>query len=638
MKKLIPVIIFFLLVFVAGLLQHDDPDMYIHLAMGNVIAHQGIIHHEVLSQAGPSRPYIPYEWLFQLLFYWFVAAFGFNSYHVFTAIFAVAQTAALYLLLRKGFRTNTLSSLILSACYVIFNFSYLVPRPQIIANTLLILSLFLIFKYLLQNKNYLYLLLPIGYIWGNIHPSVIMSILLCLGYSGMCFLGVFTKNRKVWLKKSGILALYGLGIFISTILPPQGFNAYKDLWLIYKYGYLNAIVNQEWAPLFKNNILFISYSAIVSLTFLAFVIVLIKKKLFIKSVWLYPLIVFIPYGYISIRNTYFGYLTAIILTGWILAHFTSHQITKKKTSFIVIFIAVLLICELCVTYVHYISTRLNYPVKATEFIQKENIQGKMFNQFGYGGYLEYHLYPSQKVFMDGRVETFFCCEMQDYYNLQVNAPKLFSQYQTTFDNIFDKNQFSYAVLVTKDDPSGEFLANVFTKKPKWILAFKDDVSQIWVKKDKKNIKLLNKLVSNQLIQSNSKNTNKFTMHLYQGMHIVFTYPENINYKQINSQLVALSDPSKKGDDNTLYIYSAVVPANTDNFKIPFTIPGPMTHSSMIKIHGFIANQETYGNGANEVNLLVLRKGNQTIVLRIPPNSKSLAQTITQIVNSIQTLE
>jgi len=102
-------------------------------------------------------------------------------------------------------------------------------------------------------------------------------------------------------------------------------------------------------------------------------------------------------------------------------------------------------------------------------------------------------------------------------------------------------------------------------------------------------------------------------------------------------LISLNKISISGDNAVLYIYSEVVPENMDNINIPFTLPGPMKHSNIIKMHEFIANQETYSDGKNEVNLLVLRKGDQTIVLRIPQNSKALEQSITQVVNSIQTL-
>jgi hypothetical protein len=55
-----------------------------------------------------------------------------------------------------------------------------------------------------------------------------------------------------------------------------------------------------------------------------------------------------------------------------------------------------------------IDTSLNtiIPVKATDFIVREGITGRMFNTYHYGGYLIYRLYPNQRVFIDGRADMY----------------------------------------------------------------------------------------------------------------------------------------------------------------------------------------------------------------------------------------
>jgi len=123
------------------------------------------------------------------------------------------------------------------------------------------------------------------------------------------------------------------------------------------------------------------------------------------------------------------------------------------------------------------------------------------------------------------------------------------------------------------------------------------------------------------------------------MNISFIYPGNITYKQITPQIVALYDPAVKNtDDNTLYIYSTTVPEDSISFKIPFTVPGNLKQTKIIKTQTFTANQEIYSDGENEVTLLVLRQKDQTIVIRIPPNPKNVNDTITDIMNSIKPLE
>jgi len=123
------------------------------------------------------------------------------------------------------------------------------------------------------------------------------------------------------------------------------------------------------------------------------------------------------------------------------------------------------------------------------------------------------------------------------------------------------------------------------------------------------------------------------------MNISFIFPTNIKFKQITPQLIALYDPAKQNnDDNTLYIYSTTVPENSIEFKIPFTIPGSLKQTKIIKTRTFTANQETYSDGKSKLTLLVLRQKDQTIVIRIPPNPDMVSETITYIMNSIKTLQ
>ena len=122
------------------------------------------------------------------------------------------------------------------------------------------------------------------------------------------------------------------------------------------------------------------------------------------------------------------------------------------------------------------------------------------------------------------------------------------------------------------------------------------------------------------------------------MNISFIYPGNIKLKQITPQLVALYDPVVPNtDDNTLYIYSTTVPEDSISFKIPFTIPGNLKQTKIIKTQTFTANQETYSDGKKEITFLILREGQQTIVIRIPPNSDNVSEAINDIMNSIKTL-
>ena len=46
----------------------------------------------------------------------------------------------------------------------------------------------------------------------------------------------------------------------------------------------------------------------------------------------------------------------------------------------------------------------HYPEKGVAFIEAQGLQGPMFNEFGYGGFLIFKLWPEHRVYIDGRTD------------------------------------------------------------------------------------------------------------------------------------------------------------------------------------------------------------------------------------------
>ena len=486
-------VLIFLIIFIAtSLQQNGNPDMYFHLASGNVIAHQGIIHHDVLSQAGSNRQWIPAEWLFQLVFYWFITLFGFASYGIFIGIFSTIQIAALYIFLRRILRVNVVFSLGLSLLYVLFVYDFLVARPQIIATTFLIVEIYILLHYILKNKNYLYLLLPLTYIWANLHSSVIFSPFFCFAYFVFCLFNAYLnkKEETIWLKKAKALSLLVIGVGIATILPPQGFMQYQNIFLfIFKYGSFNSVYLYEWHPLYRLASEFISYTCLVGITLISLFFVIKKKKSFAKFAWTFPLLIFIPYGYTAFRNIYYSYFTVIVLLGWLLSQLNFRHISKSLKILFCITVIAVFGFEIWRNW-QFLQTAPIYPSNAADFIQKQNLQGNMFNQYDYGGYFEYRLYPTHKVFLDGREDVFLCCEIPDLWSLAVtlvsNATLPDTEYNTVnnklVNSFFEKYHISYVVFRMYDgDPLAKKISEILVNDPKWRLVFGMTLAKYWLK-------------------------------------------------------------------------------------------------------------------------------------------------------------
>jgi hypothetical protein len=116
-------------------------------------------------------------------------------------------------------------------------------------------------------------------------------------------------------------------------------------------------------------------------------------------------------------------------------------------------------------------TEHKFSFKAAEFLRRNPVQGKMFNFFDIGGFLDWQLYPGALTFIDGRT-----------YNQQV-----FMEHQSVtggmpgWERIIDKYGITYIVLKTMDS-SGMILPIVplLANDPNWPLVFSDGLFVIFV--------------------------------------------------------------------------------------------------------------------------------------------------------------
>jgi len=117
-------------------------------------------------------------------------------------------------------------------------------------------------------------------------------------------------------------------------------------------------------------------------------------------------------------------------------------------------------------------TEHKFSFKATEFLRRNPVPGRMFNFFDIGGFLDWQLYPGALTFIDGRT-----------YNQQV-----FMEHQSVtggmpgWEQILDKYGITYVVLKTMDS-SGMILpiVPILANNPNWSLVFSDGLFVVFVR-------------------------------------------------------------------------------------------------------------------------------------------------------------
>jgi hypothetical protein len=109
------------------------------------------------------------------------------------------------------------------------------------------------------------------------------------------------------------------------------------------------------------------------------------------------------------------------------------------------------------------------PVRSTDFIVKNKLQQSLFNDYNFGGYLIWRLFPASKIFVDGRLEIYAGEVMDDYISV-INSKN--------YDSILNK----YAINTIMIRP-GRKVNKAIIRSRKWDMVYFDNNTVIYVRKN-----------------------------------------------------------------------------------------------------------------------------------------------------------
>lgn len=471
--------LFFLGLFFASLIPSQNPDLWFHLKSGEIFLQKGVIHQDVFSQA-TNRPWYPYEWLFQVAIYKIHQFTGFTGLSLFASLIFVAQIVVLWKILRRIFSLSPLLSGIISLFYFLFAFDFFIVRPLLVALLFLWITLYLILLYCLKNKNLLFISLPVVLLWGNLHSTVFLGPGLLLAFSVVSLGNFLTTKDKSWLTKTRTLSLFSLSTLFVSLLPPIGLTQYRLLWYFFQNRAFLGRFIAEWNATQNANIPFYVFLAITIAIIAATLWVIIITKKVKQALILLPLWVLIATGFIAIRNVVLAQIGLALTAGFTLSKIDP-SLLRRFRYLLGTIVGVLLIALWPIYNEDRLPPLMNPPMGTIPFLKEHHLNGQMFNEFNNGGYLLYHLYPTYKVFIDGRADVYLCCEMHDVFDLAENKNIPNEEFKKILDSLWQKYNISFVVLGTDQRLVFQKVAEVLYRDPQWRLVFWSDDSQIFVK-------------------------------------------------------------------------------------------------------------------------------------------------------------
>ncbi len=399
-------------------------DLWWQLDSGRwMLEHGQYLGKEVRSFSIPGAAWPNFSWLFQVL----IAAVEWRrGFWGLLAFKALLWWLILFLLLRSAWVADVPAALLLAPLlFASLVFPVLYLRPHLFEGVFLACVVWLLHRPRQPRDPLWYALMII--VWANCHASAV------IGAAALALHYVWGAEFKLpeWrglLRRMPVGLLLGLLVFAT----PNGFGILQVLSGHAGGEYLHVYIHEWFSPAGLPALVFVALLTIG-------VGVLLRRDLLVPAE-LFLIVLFLVLGNGSKRFLYELSLLLIrpaaVLAGLLLSQLASRH--KSGNQYWQWAYGMLLVIPLATVYglpfAWNIQRAADYPVMQREFphvavallqpILAGEPELRVWNNYGWGGYLEWQGHGKLKVYIDGRTPTVFTEEMMLTGNLSQTRPQL----------------------------------------------------------------------------------------------------------------------------------------------------------------------------------------------------------------------
>jgi hypothetical protein len=481
----------FFLIYRSLLIPLFDPDLWWHLAVGRAMVET---HHflktETFSYTFNGAPWVNFEWLAEAVGYLAYQWGGFSGIYWLKIGMSLAVMVVLALAIR---RSGLRGPLLLIGTWA----GFLVLRPRLFERaelaSLLFLGLLTLFVLAARSdaKFHHWRFYAVSFllmvIWVNAHAGFVYGLALL----GCWELGArWSKEKPIFIAELDRLITLFL---VATLLTPHGFYMGRlILELMSGFGPYQKLVSEWSQPLVRHTPYFWSLYVAVMVG----MSIVVLKKWTPLLLWFPALFLFGVWGSSSYRNTVLLAFPAIPFLSEVAQKIVSSQ--KSKTARwiqggawvtpIALIAAHLPLAKIGVP-VEKISMK-HVPQRAALFVQAAGINGRMYNSYGMGGYLDWALAPERPIFMDQRYLFFPLLVEGEQLNQQLKnglTPRPWQNYlrswQVDYSIVEYPNTFFRMVGASFEGPLPT--TSFMFPRTDWALLHWDDIALIFVRREAK---------------------------------------------------------------------------------------------------------------------------------------------------------
>ena len=396
---------------VTGLRSPVANDPFWHLQMGKDWLENGLspfIDHYSFTYNGHTIASPPF--VFQVLLHLAVSEFGIlTGFQVLRFGFFLLTLGAVFLSLRQMKAPAFVYAIVVPMIVFLLQVRAIV-RPELFSYTLSIVALMLYFR--AGNKISTRNLIPmvaLMLMWGNYHSSI-LGYVIFFGFFLDCAIAQLESHapQNVWVKW---LAWGGLLLVVGFLNPDFSHSLVQIFTLSPEW---KNVIQEYQSPVsaFKS---IPGFYALILLALLMPIMAYQQRRFGLLVVWAvfaYSAAtmqrMLTPSGIVIVML--FAYLLVNNLTSQKSNLLANNQWSKSIGFVLLISIGATLYSN--VERARYFmqenqSMLGRYPFAMVEYMKKQQISGRIFNDFGLGGYLIYRLSPQNQVYIDGRTQILY---------------------------------------------------------------------------------------------------------------------------------------------------------------------------------------------------------------------------------------
>lgn len=421
-------LVLFSLVFLYGMRPNWSIDIYWHIKVGEwIVRHGAIPHTDIFSAVDPSRPWTPFEWLYEVIVFLVDRAGGF----FWLKIMHSTLYAAGFLLFYRFFRKNTPK-----AGYAVFFLMLLVflseDRIRLRPEAFNMFFLGVIFPYVLAparktSWKELIILFFVALFWGCIHAGG--ALMLPILFGGV-LLGR-TVSRIMGIETDLRADLYRFLASSAILLVLPGFvKGVYTAFFMYAHSY--ALIPEWYPPIvyfdpkmvgkLSGHLVVdgITPYLVAFVTYVAFSIFLVRNGLrdTLKKLDGGYIVIALGLALLSIKSCRFIFFAVfplvLIFVWWLFP-----RIKGRWEYYLRLGMGVLTVLGLMLSFEYNVLIQQQglkkavagikidhekgkFPERAADAMVSMGLKGKIFHYTRWGGYLLWRLYPDCTVFTDGR--------------------------------------------------------------------------------------------------------------------------------------------------------------------------------------------------------------------------------------------